>query len=99
MGGMIWGISGASHEQTDIDTRAARYTNKDLSEYLIPVNADTPDIELIIVQEKDTLANPRGLKGIGELGNVGMNAAAANVVFHATGRRIRHVPIRLEELL
>jgi xanthine dehydrogenase YagR molybdenum-binding subunit len=99
MGGMIWGISAALHEQTDIDIRAARYTNKDLAEYLIPVNADTPDIEVIIVPEKDTLANPLGIKGIGELGNVGMNAAVANAVFHATGRRVRHMPIRLEELL
>jgi xanthine dehydrogenase YagR molybdenum-binding subunit len=99
MGGMIWGISAALHEATDIDMRAARYTNKDLAEYLIPVNADTPDIEVILVPEKDSEVNPLGIKGIGELGNVGMNAAVANAVFHATGQRIRHIPIRLENLL
>jgi xanthine dehydrogenase YagR molybdenum-binding subunit len=99
MGGMIWGISAALHEATEIDTRAARYTNKDLAEYLIPVNADTPDIEVIIVPERDSEVNPLGIKGIGELGNVGMNAAVANAIFHATGRRIREIPTRLEMLL
>jgi len=99
MGGMIWGISAALHEHTEIDLRVARYTNKDLAEYLIPVNADTPNIEVIIVPEEDTQVNPLGIKGIGELGNVGMNAAVANAVFHATGTRIRHIPIRLEMLL
>jgi xanthine dehydrogenase YagR molybdenum-binding subunit len=99
MGGMIWGISAALHEHTEMDLRAARYTNKDLAEYLIPVNADTPDIEVILVPEKDTQVNPLGIKGIGELGNVGMNAAVANAVFHATGKRTREIPIRMEQLL
>jgi xanthine dehydrogenase YagR molybdenum-binding subunit len=99
MGGMIWGISAALHEKTEIDRRTARYTNKDLSEYLVPVNADIADIEVILVPEEDPLVNPLGIKGIGELGNVGMNAAVANAVFHATGTRVREIPVRLEKLL
>ena len=99
MGGMIWGISAALLEKTEIDKRTARYTNKDLAEYMIPVNADIGDIDVILVPEDDTLVNPLGIKGIGELGNVGMNAAVANAVFHATGVRVREIPIRLEHLL
>jgi xanthine dehydrogenase YagR molybdenum-binding subunit len=99
MGGMIWGISAALHEETEIDRRDARYVNKDLADYLMPVNADIQDIEVILVPEDDTLVNPLGIKGIGELGNVGMNAAVANAVFHATGIRVREIPIRLEKLL
>jgi xanthine dehydrogenase YagR molybdenum-binding subunit len=99
MGGMIWGISAALHEGTEMDRTAARYTNKDLAEYLVPVNADVDQIEVILVPEEDTLVNPLGIKGVGELGNVGMNAAVANAVFHATGVRVREIPIRLERLL
>jgi xanthine dehydrogenase YagR molybdenum-binding subunit len=99
MGGMIWGISAALHEKTEIDRRNARYTNMDLAEYMIPVNADIGEIDVIFVPEEDTLVNPLGIKGIGELGNVGMNAAVANAVFHATGVRVREIPIRLEKLL
>jgi xanthine dehydrogenase YagR molybdenum-binding subunit len=99
MGGMIWGISAALHEKTEIDPRTARYSNKDLADYLIPVNADIGKIDVIMLPEEDALVNPLGIKGIGELGNVGMNAAVANAVFHATGMRIREIPIRLEKLL
>jgi xanthine dehydrogenase YagR molybdenum-binding subunit len=99
MGGMIWGISAALFEQTEIDKRTARYTNKDLAEYLIPVNADVQQIDVIFVPEKDVVVNPLGIKGVGELGNVGMNAAVANAVFHATGIRVRDIPIRFERLL
>lgn len=99
MGGMIWGISAALHEATEIDRRFARYTNKDLAEYLMPVHADIGQIEVIMVPEEDKVVNPLGIKGLGELGNVGMNAAVANAVFHATGIRVRHIPIRLEQLI
>jgi xanthine dehydrogenase YagR molybdenum-binding subunit len=99
MGGMIWGISAALHEATEIDERAARYYNDDLAEYLIPVNADIPEVEVIFVPEVDTQVNPLGIKGIGELGTTGMNAAVANAVFHATGIRVRDLPIRIEKLL
>lgn len=99
MGGLIWGISSALHESTDIDRRAARFTNTDLAEYLIPVNADVDKVEVIIVPEDDRQVNPLGIKGLGELGNVGTNAAIANAVYHATGIRVRELPIRLEKLL
>ena len=99
MGGMIWGISAALHEATEIDRGAARYTNKDLAEYMIPVNADIGTIEVIMIPEEDSIVNPLGIKGVGELGNVGMNAAVVNAVFHATGKRVRHIPVRIEDVL
>jgi xanthine dehydrogenase YagR molybdenum-binding subunit len=99
MGGTIWGLSSALHEKTEIDQRAARYVNDNLADYLIPVNADVPSVEIIIVPEHDDRVNPLGVKGIGEIGIVGMNAAVANAVFHATGRRIRDLPVRVEQLL
>ena len=73
--------------------------NANLAEYHVPVNADVPRIEVIMVAEKDDRVNPLGIKGIGEIGIVGMNAAVANAVFHATGKRIRELPIRSEKLL
>jgi xanthine dehydrogenase YagR molybdenum-binding subunit len=99
MGGLIWGISSALFEATEIDERAARYTNTDLAEYLVPVNADIQEIDVTIVPETDDLVNDLGIKGLGELGNVGTNAAVANAVYHATGIRVRELPIRLEKLL
>ncbi len=98
MGGMIWGIGSALHEKTEVDLRTARYTNDNIAEYLIPVNADVRAIEVISVPEQDREVNPIGMKGIGEIGVVGINAAIANAVYHATGRRIRDLPIRLEAL-
>ena len=94
MGGLIWGVSSALHEATEIDRRKARFYNTDLAEYLIPVNADVPAAEVIILPEEDHDINELGIKGIGELGNVGTNAAVANAVFHATGVRVRDLPIR-----
>jgi xanthine dehydrogenase YagR molybdenum-binding subunit len=99
MGGAIWGLSSALHEQTEIDEKTARYVNDNLADYLVPVNADVPDIEIIMVPEKDDRVNSLGIKGIGEIGIVGMNAAVANAVFNATGKRIRDLPIRAEHLL
>jgi xanthine dehydrogenase YagR molybdenum-binding subunit len=99
MGGLIWGLSSALHEATEIDPRAARYVNTNLADYLIPVNADIGDVEVILVPEDDSLVNELGVKGLGELGNVGTNAAVANAVYHATGVRIRDLPIRLEKLI
>jgi xanthine dehydrogenase YagR molybdenum-binding subunit len=99
MGGMIWGISSALHEATEIDRRRARYVNDNLADYLTPVNADIDRLEVILVPEEDHDVNPAGVKGIGELANVGTAAAVANAVYHATGTRIRDLPIRLEKLL
>jgi xanthine dehydrogenase YagR molybdenum-binding subunit len=99
MGGAIWGISSALHEETEVDRNTARYVNDNLADYLIPVNADVPAIEIIMVAEADNRVNALGIKGIGEIGIVGMNAAVANAVFNATGQRIRSLPIRPEKLL
>jgi xanthine dehydrogenase YagR molybdenum-binding subunit len=98
-GGMIWGLSSALHEATEIDERAARYVNTNLADYLIPVNADIQSIQVLLVPETDDRINSLGVKGIGELGIVGLNAAVANAVFHATGRRVRELPLRIEKLL
>jgi xanthine dehydrogenase YagR molybdenum-binding subunit len=99
MGAMIWGIGSALHEATEIDPRVARYVNDNLADYLIPVNADIQQLEVILVPEEDSFVNPAGVKGIGELGNVGTAAAVANAVYHATGVRVRQLPIRVENLL
>ncbi|MBV8827262.1 MAG: xanthine dehydrogenase family protein molybdopterin-binding subunit, partial [Hyphomicrobiales bacterium] len=96
MGGMIWGISSALHEATEVDPRSARYVNDNLADYLIPVNADVDQVDVILVSEEDSSVNPVGVKGLGELGNVGTAAAVANAVYHATGQRIRQLPIRIE---
>ncbi len=99
MGGMIWGISSALHEATEIDPRYARYVNDNLADYMIPVNADVDQVQVILVSEVDHDVNPAGVKGLGELANVGTAAAIANAIHHATGIRIRKLPIRLEKLL
>jgi len=99
MGGMIWGISSALHEATEIDKARARYVNDNLADYLVPVNADIDQVEVILIPEEDHEVNPAGVKGIGELANVGTAAAVANAVYHAIGMRIRELPIRIEKLL
>jgi xanthine dehydrogenase YagR molybdenum-binding subunit len=98
MGGLIWGMSSALHEATELDQRYARYVNDNLADYLVPVNADVPSVEVILLSEQDDQINPAGVKGLGELGNVGTNAAVCNAIFHATGQRIRKLPVRLEQL-
>lgn len=98
MGGLIWGIGSALHEATDIDRRTARYVNDDLGEYLVPVNADTPSVEVIMIPEDDRDVNALGIKGVGELGIVGSAAAICNAVYHATGKRIRELPVTIEKL-
>ncbi|RVB38417.1 xanthine dehydrogenase family protein molybdopterin-binding subunit, partial [Mesorhizobium sp. M7A.F.Ca.CA.001.16.1.1] len=99
MGGMIWGIGQALHEATEIDQRHARYVNRDLQDYLVPVNADIKQVDVILVPEIDHQVNPAGVKGLGELGNVGTAAAVASAVYHATGKRIRDLPIRIDDLI
>ena len=99
MGGMIWGVSAALFEATEIDRRNARYVNTNFADYLIPVNADIPSAEAILVPEEDSKVNPLGIKGVGELGTVGMNAAIANAVYHATGRRVRDLPITIDKII
>jgi xanthine dehydrogenase YagR molybdenum-binding subunit len=99
MGGMIWGVASALHEATEIDPRHGRYVNDNLADYLVPVNADIQQLDVILVPEQDDQLNAVGVKGIGELANVGTAAAVANAVYHATGIRVRELPIRLEKLL
>ena len=99
MGGQVWGLSSALHEATEIDLTQARYINSNLGEYHVPVNADILDVEAIMVPEEDTLVNPLGIKGVGELGATGVNAAIANALYHATGVRVRELPIRIDHLL
>jgi xanthine dehydrogenase YagR molybdenum-binding subunit len=99
MGGMIWGISSALHEATEFDHRNARVVNRDLQDYLVPVNADIGEVKVIFVSETDNDVNPAGVKGLGELGNVGTAAAVASAVYHATGKRIRELPIRIDSVI
>jgi len=99
MGGMIWGVSSALHEATEIDETRARYVNDNFADYLVPVNADVDQLDIILIPEEDGDVNPAGVKGLGELANVGTAAAISNAVYHATGRRIRQLLIRVENLL
>ena len=99
IGGVVWGIGMALHEATEIDHRFGRIMNPNLQHYHVPVNADILEIETVFVEEDDRIVNPLGVKGMGELGMVGIPAAIANAVFHATGKRIRELPITPDKLL
>jgi xanthine dehydrogenase YagR molybdenum-binding subunit len=99
IGGITYGIGMALLEETLTDAETGRIVNTNVAEYLMPVNADIPDIETIIVVNDDKNSNPLGVKGIGELPMVGVAAAIANAVYHATGVRVRKVPIRIEDVL
>ncbi|HKV09063.1 MAG TPA: xanthine dehydrogenase family protein molybdopterin-binding subunit [Thermoanaerobaculia bacterium] len=99
IGGVVWGIGMALQEATEIDHRYGRIMNPNLQHYHVPVNADVHEIETMFVEEDDKIVNPLGVKGMGELGMVGIPAAIANAVFHATGRRSRELPITPDKLL
>ncbi len=99
LGGMVWGQSSALLEQTEVDPRTAIYLNRDLADYLVPTAADVAEQVVIMVEDDDAEVNPERVKGLGELGIIGVNAAIANAVFNATGVRLRDLPIRLETLL
>jgi xanthine dehydrogenase YagR molybdenum-binding subunit len=96
MGGMLWGMSQALLEGNHTDPRYGRWTATNLAEYLVPVNADAPDVTVDFVEVQDELVGPLGAKGVGEIGQVGVAAAIANAVFHATGRRVRALPMTPE---
>jgi xanthine dehydrogenase YagR molybdenum-binding subunit len=98
MGGIVFGIGMALMERTVMDERTARFMTQDLADYHVPVNADVPTPDIIFVPEVDQLVNEVGVKGIGELGVTGAAAAIANAVFHATGKRIRDLPITPDKL-
>ena len=99
IGGVVMGIGMALEEATEIDHRFGRIMNPNLQHYHVPVNADVHEIETVFVEEEDTIVNPLGVKGMGELGLVGIPAAIANAVFHATGKRVRDLPITIDKLL
>jgi len=99
MGGMVWGIGMALLEETRRDRRSGRVVTRDLADYHLPVNRDVPAIEVYTVDEEDLHVNDVGAKGLGEIGNTGIAAAIANAVYHATGTRVRDLPITLDKLL
>ncbi len=99
IGGMVWGIGLALLEHTARDPRNGRVVTRDLADYHVPVHADIPELEVIQVHERDPYVNEIGAKGIGEVGITGMAAAIANAVHHATGKRVRDLPITLDKLL
>jgi len=99
LGGIVMGIGMALLEQTHLDRRNGSFTNVNFGEYLVPVNADARNIEVILVPEEDPHVNPIGAKGLGEVGIVGVAPAIANAVYHATGTRVRDLPITLDKLL
>ncbi|MFD5178138.1 xanthine dehydrogenase family protein molybdopterin-binding subunit [Nocardia sp. NPDC058379] len=99
LGGITMGLSMALLEQSQFDERFGQVINHDLAAYHLPVNADVGDIDVSWIEEHDPHVNPMGSKGIGEIGIVGSAAAVGNAIYHATGVRVRHLPIRIEDLL
>lgn len=99
IGGVVWGISMALHEETQIDPHSGRYVNADLAEYLLPVNADVGTIDVHFIDETDLHVSSIGAKGVGEIGITGVAASIANAVFHATGKRMRDLPIRVDRMM
>ena len=99
MGSVVWGIGMALHEETLVDHTFGRVMNANIAEYHVPVNADVQDIKVFFVDEPDSTVNPLGIKGVGEIGIVGVAAAVANAVYHATGKRVRALPITLDKIL
>ncbi|WLR95453.1 xanthine dehydrogenase family protein molybdopterin-binding subunit [Shinella zoogloeoides] len=99
LGGIVMGIGMALHEEGMIDHRTGRIMNHNLAEYHVPAHADIHDIEVIFVEEDDNMASPIGVKGLGEIGIVGVAAAVSNAIFHATGKRIRNLPITVDKML
>jgi xanthine dehydrogenase YagR molybdenum-binding subunit len=99
LGGIVWGLSMALHEHSLRDPRYGRIANANYGEYHVPVNADVPDIELIVVPEEEKHLGALGAKGIGEIGITGVAGAVANAVWHATGVRVRDLPVTLDQML
>jgi xanthine dehydrogenase YagR molybdenum-binding subunit len=98
IGGVVWGIGMALHEETLLDHKFGRIMNANIAEYHVPVNADVHDIKVIFVDEPDDIVNPLGIKGLGEIGIVGVAAAIANAIYHATSKRVPDLPITLDKL-
>ncbi|PCC99610.1 xanthine dehydrogenase family protein molybdopterin-binding subunit [Halopseudomonas pelagia] len=99
VGGVVWGVGQALHEETQMDHQLGRFMNHNFAEYHIPVQADIGDIDVIFVEEHDEIVNALGSKGVGEIGIVGVAAAVSNAIFHATGKRVRDLPVTLDKLM
>jgi xanthine dehydrogenase YagR molybdenum-binding subunit len=99
IGGIIWGVGQALLEQSETDPASGQFTNRNYSGYLVPSNADIPELDVLFVGDFDEEASPLGAKGLGELTAVSVAPAIANAVYHATGKRIRDLPVALEKLL
>jgi len=93
------GRGAALSEESEVDPRFGGFLNANIAEYQIPVNADIGSFEVDFIDEPDPQVNPLGAKGLGEIASVGAAAAIANAVFHATGKRVRDLPIRIEDLM
>jgi xanthine dehydrogenase YagR molybdenum-binding subunit len=98
-GAVVWGISAALHEETQMDHAFGRFMNHSLAEYHVAVNADIGDIEVLFVTEDDRIVSSLGAKGVGEIGIVGVAAAAGNAIYHATGRRLRSTPMTPDKVM
>ncbi len=99
LGGMVWGVGQALFEQTVLDKRDGSWVNSNLAEALVPTNSDVPRMEVLFAEEDDSRGSALGAKGLGEIGITGVAAAIANAVYHATGKRIRELPIKPDKLL
>jgi len=99
MGGIVWGVSMAIHEQSHLDNVYGRFVNSNLAEYHVPVNADIGTIDVTVLDIPDTKFNPLGARGIGEIGITGAAAAVGNAIFHATGKRVRDFPVTLDKIM
>jgi xanthine dehydrogenase YagR molybdenum-binding subunit len=99
MGGIVWGVSTAIHEESHLDNNNGRFVNANLAEYHVPVNADIGILDVTVLDIPDTKFNPLGARGIGEIGITGAAAAVGNAIFHATGKRVRDFPITLDKIL
>src|SRR6202008_2154809 len=97
--GLVWGIGAALREASEVDPRYGGFLNADLAEYVVPVNADISSIDVEFIDKPDTTFNRAGAKSLGEVAMTGVAPAIANAIFHATGRRLRDLPIRIEHLL
>ena len=96
---MVWGIGMALHEETLIDHKFGRIMNANIADYHVPVNLDVGHIDVLFIPEEDKVVNKLGVKGIGEVGIVGVAGAIANAVFNATGKRVRDLPITPDKLV
>jgi xanthine dehydrogenase YagR molybdenum-binding subunit len=99
IGGVVWGIGAALREESEVDPRFGGFLNADLAEYVVPVNADVGSIDVEFIDKPDPRLNSLGVKGVGEVALTGVAPAIANAIYHATGRRVRDLPIRIEHLL